>query len=352
MSKKFLVGVANVSCFDIDSGDLLFKSKTLLDSSIDIQTSSQEVSGGAGNSLQYIYFHSGRFNVKLTDVQFSLNSLAKNVGSSILTSKNIWMEETVILGEGGTGTVLGTPLLTPDVSGTDVYGYVTDKNGTTTKVTFSTKDFTLPGGASGDFVCVQYYALNSAARYVTINSNFLPAVVRMVLDCQLASSDEASAAGASIIGKIQFEIARLQLSGAQAISMTSSGVANTPLEGMALSYAGTGSCANSGIYGTVTEIIDSANWYDRVNMISFADDSISVATGADKTLEVWAIPNDGGAAFKPPVADLSFTSSDATKATVGLHTGIVHGVGAGSAIVTCAITSKNTVTANADITIT
>jgi len=45
--KKFLAGVANVFAYD-QSDNLLFSSKTLLDSSIDIQTSNTEVRGGQG----------------------------------------------------------------------------------------------------------------------------------------------------------------------------------------------------------------------------------------------------------------------------------------------------------------
>jgi hypothetical protein len=274
MSKRFIVGVANVTAFNISTGDILFKSKTLLDSSIEIQTASEEISGGQGNALQYIYYHSPRLNAKLTDIQFSLNSMAQNVGASILTSKNIWTEETVTLGGGGAGSVTGTPILTPDVGGSDVYGYVTDSEGVTTKVTFSTKSFTLAGGSEGDIVCVQYYALDTAARYINISSNFLPSVVRLVLDAQLASSSESSAAGSSIIGKVQFEIPRFQISGAQSVSMTASGVSNTPIEGMALSYDNVGGCGTgSGIYGTVTEVVDSAHWYDDVLYLAYADDS-------------------------------------------------------------------------------
>jgi len=351
MSKKFLVGVGAVSAFNISTGDLLFRSRTVLDDSIEITTGSEEISGGTGNALQYIYYHSGRLNAKLTEIQFSLNMIAQNVGSSILTGKNIWVEENVTLGAGGVGTVVGTPILTPDVSGSDVFGYVTNASGITTKVTFSTKEFTLVGGAEDDIVCVQYFATDSAARYITVNSNFLPSVVRLVIDTQLASSDESSAAGSSIIGKVQMEIPRFQIAGSQSISMTSSGVAQTPLEGMALSYAGTGGCNGSGHYATITEVIDANNWYDNVAFLAVADDTIALTHPTTSTLQVWAVPNNGDAAFKAPVADLSFTSGTVGTCTVGLHTGIITTVAGGTSVITCVITAKNTVGTTATCTV-
>jgi len=351
MAKKFLVGVGSVTAFNISTGDILFRSRTILDDSIDITTASEEISAGQGNALQYIYYHSGRFSAKLTETQFSLNMIGQNVGSSILTGKNVWTEENVTLGVGGTGTVVGTPILTPDVSGADVFGYVTNAAGVTTKITFSTKDFTLVGGAENDIVCVQYFTLDSAARYVTVNSNFLPSVVRLVIDTQLASSDESSAAGSSIIGKVQVEVPRFQIAGSQSISMTASGVAQTPLEGMALSFAGTGGCNGSGYYATIAEVIDANNWYDNVGFLAIADDTVALTHPSTSTLTVWAVPTNGDAAFKAPAADLSFTSGTVGTCTVGLHTGIITTVAGGTSVITCVITSKNTVGTTATVTV-
>lgn len=349
MSKKFVVGVATVTALNISTGDVIFKSKTMLDDSITISTGNQEVSGGQGNALQYIYYHSGRFNAKLTDVQFSLNAIAANVGSSITTGKDIWTEETVILGSGGTGSVTGTPILTPDVSGSDVYGYVTDSDGVTTKVTFSTKSFTLSGGAENDVVTVQYFANDTAARYVTVNSNFMPSIVRLVLDAQLASSEESSAAGASIIGKCQIEVPRFQIAGSQEISMTSTGVSQTPLEGMALAY--NTNAANGGYYATIAEVVDANSWYDNVFALATEDNSITITHPGTSTPIIWAIPNNGDAPFRAPVADLTFSSSVTAKATVGAHTGVITSVAAGDTVVSCYITSKNTVTLAINVTV-
>jgi hypothetical protein len=276
--------------------------------------------------------------------------IAQNVGSSILTGKNVWVEEIVTLGSGGTGSVTNTPVLTPDITGSDVFGYVTDADGITTKVTFSTKSFTLAGGAENDVVNVQYFTLDSAARYVTINANFLPSVVRLVIDTQLASSEESSAAGSSIIGKVQVEIPRFQISGGQSISMTSTGVAQTPLEGMALAYGTSG--ASTGYYATITEIIDAGNWYDYVFALALVDDTPALTHPATSApLVVWAIPNNGDAPFIAPNADLDFASGTAGTATIGAHTGIITTAGTGTSVLTITITGKTAVVTTGTLTV-
>ena len=343
MSRKFLVGVARATGFHIETGDMLLKSKTLIDSSIELTTDSTEVSADTGNALNYIYYHTGRLNLSLTETQFSLNMIAQNVGSQVLVGKNVWKEENVTLGDGGDGSVLGTPLLTPDVGGSDIFGYVTDGKGNTTKVVFTGQDFTLAGGQDGDVVCVQYYHNNNAAKYIDINSNFLPSIIRLVLDVFIASTDEASATGSSIIGKAQVEIPRFQLSGAQSISMTSTGVAQTPLSGMALAFGGAGGCIGTDKYATITEIIEGANWYDGITNLSIQNgDGIELEHPGSQQLKVWAFSTTSGSpAFLAPLSDLTFTSDNTGKVTVGENTGLVETVEAdGSANVSVIITDK------------
>jgi hypothetical protein len=346
MSKKFIVGVANAYYYDTSS-NLIFESKTMLDDSIEITTGNTEIRGGQGNGLQFVYYHTSAFSVTLTETQFKLEMIAASVGASIITGNDVWTDEEVTLGGGGAGTVLGTPKVTPDATST-IYGYVRQTDGTVTRVTFTGSNFTLAGGTSGEVVCVRYYVADAASRSVTISSNFIPKVGRLVLDAQLGSND--SVTSDSIIGKIQIEIPRAQLSGASTISMTADGVANQPLTAMATEYQSTG--CGTGRYAKITEIITNANWYDNVKGLYVADADVDlVVGGSDQTLDVIAIPYHGEP-FTAPLADLTFASSDATKATVGLHTGVCHAVAAGSSTITITITAKPAVSANALVTVT
>lgn len=348
MSKKFMVGVGIAYAYDT-SENLLFMSKTLSTSGIEISTSNSEVRAGQGNALQYVYYHSGAMSLNLTDVQWNLSMLAANVGSSIVTGNNVWVEETVTV-TGGAGSVVGTPIVSPDGSSVK-YGWVTNNiTGVTEKVSFSTKAFTTTVATNGD-VCVRYYSADAASRSVQINASFIPTIARIVIDTQLASSETDVSSG-SIIGKVQCELPRAQFSGAQTINMASDGTSTTDLTAMALSYeSGSGGCASGGYYAKITEIIDSANWYDEVIALAPSDADIDMlTTDSDLTMTVYAIPASGSA-FVAPNADLDFSSSTVGTCTVGAHTGVIHPVGAGSSTISIAITAKTSVTGAASVTV-
>lgn len=347
MANEFLVGVADARYFS-SAEELIFSAKTMLDTSIEISTDSTDVRGGKSNPLLFIYFHTPEMSITLTEAQFNLGMIAANVGSEIITGTNVWKEETVIIGAGGVGEVDGTPLVTPDGT-TSIYGWVTEADGTTTRVAFTGKEFTL--GSEDDTVCVYYYLNDTSAKEVTIPSNFVPSVGRLVLDAGLGSSD-GDASGSSIIGKVEIEIPRFQLSGASSIEMTSSGVANTPLSGMALAYRNTsGGCSSAGDYAKIRKIVDNANWYDDVTALAILDNGALDLTHPDTaTLSVKAVHTDGGVS-DIVVADCTFTSGTVGTATIGANTGVITTVAAGTSLLTCTITAKTTVYAKTELTV-
>jgi hypothetical protein len=345
--KKFLIGVGNVYYYDKNE-NLLFQSKTMSTSGLEVAVSNTEISGGYSNVLQLNLIHSPRLNLTLTDTQWNLAYIAANVGSAITTGNNVWTEETVAL-TAGAGSVLGTPIVSPDGSST-IYGWVTNSEGTTERVAFSDKAFTTTVATSGN-VCVRYYNADAASRRVQINSNFVPTVGRVVIDTQLAQSESDVASGI-VVGRVQFEVPRGQLGGSQNIEMSSDGFSPSNLTVSAVAYDAGGSCTTGSYLATITEIIDSANWYDNVLYLALSDSDIDLTVGgADQTLAVWAVPSVGSA-FTAPNADLDFTSSETGVATVGIHTGVVHAVAAGSAVITVAITAKPTVQCAAAVTVT
>ena len=347
--KKFLVGVANIYYYNTNS-QLVFQSKTMLDTAIEVSTDSTNINGGQGNALQYIYFHTPEMSLTLTETQFNLGMLGSNVGSDLNIGTNVWVDEEVTLGAGGAGTVVGTPLVTPDES-TIIYGWVTNAEGDTVRVEFTGQGFTLPGGAEGDVVCVRFYENNTAAKSIDINANFVPAVGRLVMEAQLASSNSGKVQDSSIIGKVQFEINRAQLSGAQSIEMSSSGVSQTPLTAMALADDNRISgCTGAGVYGKITEVIDGANWYDTVFALAATNADIDLEVSETEKINLFAVPRQGNS-FMPPYEDITFATGDAGVATVDAD-GIVTAVGAGETIISATITEKDSVEVNIEVTVT
>lgn len=340
--KKFLVSTADVYGYD-SSSNLVIVGKTLLDSTIETTLGNTDVRAGRGNQLQYIYYHTAEMNINISDAQWNLDFLANQVGSSIATGSNIYTEETITLSAGGNGSVVGTPLA---VSGTTVYGWATLDDGSVQRVTFSTKAFVISGGAENDVVCVRYYALNSAARSLTIPANIVPSILRLVLVAQLASSD----ASTNIIGEVQIEVPRASLTGAFTISLTPDGVASTPLAVRALASndAFTG-CTTAPTYAKINEILYNTNWYDSVIALSIEGGDFSLAALATRTLVVRAIPLSG-AAFIPPVADLTFSSATVGAATIS-GVGLVTGVASGTSLLKVTITAKTAIDANVVVTV-
>lgn len=344
--KKFMTSVADVYAYD-DADNLVFTAKTLLDSSIDVKLGSSEVRGGRGNQLQYVYFHSNAMTVTLNDTQWNLAFLASTMGQSIVTGNDIYAEETITLGASGAGTVTGTPKA---IQGATLYGWVSQVDGTTERVTFSGSTFASSSGSSGDVVCVRYYKADAASTSLLIPASAFPKVLRLVMEAPLNSSDVAT----NLIGKVQFIVYKAILSGSFTLNLKSDGVSQTPLSAMALAYsdAETSACTNAPVYAKIIEVVDSANWYDGVTALAISGGNFGITAGTSpKTLVVYAIKPDGISA--PFVVDnslLDFTSGTVGTATVGLHTGIVTRVANGTTLITVAITAVPTIEAQATCT--
>jgi hypothetical protein len=347
VAKRFLTSVADVFGYD-ESNNLLFTSKTLLDSSIEVTLGNTEVRGGRGNQLLYTYYHSNAMNVTLNDTQWNLQMLGATTGQNISVGSDVYTEETITLGGSGGGTVSGTPL---SIDGSPVYGWVSQVSGATERVTFSGSTFASSSGQSGDVVCVRYYAADASARSITIPANAIPKVVRLVMEASLNSGDDS----ANKIGKVQFIVYRATLSGSFTLSMTSDGVSQTPLTAMALAYtdAETAACTSAPVYAKIIEVLDSANWYD--NLVAIAVDGGSFAlptTTATKTLVVYGITsNPMEAPFIIDNAELSFTSGTTGVATAGLHTGLITGVADGTSLITVVVDDKTSIETQLTVTV-
>lgn len=351
MSKQFLAGVASVDV--LVGNQIIATANTLLDSSLTVGSTAEDVRGGSGAKLLGKYYHTSTFDINLTDVLFKLEYLAFQTGSTIQQIADIFTSEQVTLTAGGAGEITGTPAEYQTYGtigwatkpGSDVY----------TTVTFTGQGFTIPGGEEGDVYCVKYISTNNAARSITISSSFIPSEVTLVMTANLyraGGRGEADINTSSKVGTIQVLVPRFLFNGSQEISMTSTGVANSAISGSALDNP-SADCSDGGYYAIITETLDGASWYDNVFALAIADSDIdvTVATGAThtQTLTVYALPVTG-AAFVPPYTDLTFTSAADATATV-TQEGVVTGVLAGDTTVTVSITKKPTIEAVANITV-
>lgn len=346
MTKRFLVSVADVTAYDLSTSEILFVGKTLLDSSVETSLNATDVRGGRGNQLQYVYYNTTEFTATINDTQFNLAMLAANTGNAIVTDNDVYFKETITLDGSGDGTVTNTPLA---VTGTTVYGWVSYPDGTSEKKTFSTKTISCGAGHASETVCVTYYMQNVASRSVTLEANTVPSICRVVMEAQLAETSDTSS---NIVGSVQIIIPQAQVSGAFSLSMTADGVASTPLTVRALSYVDTttGACTNDAYLAKIIEIVDGADWWDNIRAIAIAGGDFTIAHPGTEQLTVYAIPTEG-AAFIPPVADLTFASGTVGTATIDAN-GLVTSVAAGTTLISVTVTSATSYDSKVTCTVT
>lgn len=340
--KKFLSSVGTVYLYSNEDGTEIFRGKTLIDSSIEVAVGNTDVRGGIGNSLLYTYYHTAEFMVNVTEAQFNLAFLGASVGSDLSTGVDMFTEETVTLGGGGAGTLVGTALAFPGLS--SVFAWIRHKDGTIEKVTVTGNSFTATG-SSGDVVCARYYALASAAQYININANILPKIGRMVIEAQLNSSDST----VNRIGTMQVIIPKAQLQPSFSIAMQADGVANTPISAKALvdEDLTTAACSSVPVLAKIIEKIDSANWWDGVVALAIVGGDFELTSViTSKTLQVFALRNDGTAAFVvPDLADVTFSSATVGTATINAA-GVVSRVAAGTTWIKVTLDADNSIDSN------
>jgi len=346
-TKRFLTSVADVFGYD-ENDNLLFTSKTLLDSSIEVTLGSTEVRGGRGNQLLYVYYHSNAMNVTLNDTQWNLQMLGATVGETIATGSDIYTEETITLGASGGGTVTGTPLA---IQGATIYGWVTlPDDGGVEKVVFTGQNFTLGIAVENDVVCVRYYHLNSAARSLSIPAEILPKIVRVEMEALLISSQETT----NRIGIVSIIVPTAQLTGNFSLAMTADGVSSTPLTLRALANPDlqSAACSNVPVLAKIIEVLDNVNWYDNVIALSISGGDIGLTHPTTRQLVVYAIPQTG-AAFAVPLTgtNITFASSTVGAATVSANGGLITTVAAGTTTIKATITGKNSIDANIIVTV-
>ena len=342
--RKFIASVANV---DMIVGDQIIASaKTLLDSSINISSSAEDVRGGIGNKLLGKYYHTSTMDITLTDVNFKLEYLAFQTGSAVEQIADIFVNEQVTINSNA-GTITGTPATYEDYG---TIGWVTlPGSDDYTKVTFTGKNFEYEA-ADGTAVCVKYIKSDAASRKITISSNFIPSEVKLVMTCNLyRAGATTSISDSSKVGTIQVIVPRFQFNGQQELSLTSSGYCQVPIAGTALDNMAS-DCSEGGYYATIIETLDNVKWYDNLSTLAIEESDIDLTVGGTKKLVVRAVPKSG-TAFIAPVEDLTFTSGSNSIATV-TSAGLVTAVAQGTTNITVAVAQATDITAIAEVTVT
>lgn len=342
MIRKFLAGVANVDVFVGDQ--YVLSAKTLMDSSLTIGTTAEDVRGGQGNQLFGKYYHTSTFDLTLTDVMFNLEYLAFQTGSTIEQGTSMFENEQITITD-NKGQIAGVPM---DIDNYGVIGWASIMGDESyQKVTFTENagkyefEFNAPNGT---IVCVKYMSQNMNARSIKISANMIPDEVKLVMTAnEFKAGTSGDMTSSSRAGVLEIIVPRFQFSGNMELAMTASGVSNSPLEGSALAVTDPDCNANAGYYAIINEVVYGEDaMTDIFSLAVDGGNDVELAAGESTTLIVYAIKKVGS----PFIIDnslLTFTSAAAGTATAGTNTGVITGVAEGETTVSVALTSNPSV---------
>ena len=274
MNNTFLAGVADARIFR--NNELFATAKTLVDSSISIGVSAEDIRAGKGAKLYGKYFHTSTFDLKMTDAMFKLEYIAANVGAELEIGGDVFKTVELKTADFTTKTFADAK---PMVAGGATYVYVKKSTETEFKTYALNGEHKIAGFTPDEnsTYCVEYLYTNDNARKLVVKANFTPDTVSVYLDANLYSGDDKNPSTGTKIGTITIKVPRFLLNGTQEIAMSMTGAANTPFEGSALAANAEG-CEGEGIYAEIIEVVTGFKWIDNVESI-VVDGETSLAAG-------------------------------------------------------------------------
>ena len=291
----FLAGVAIAKIFK--GNNLFATAKTLIDSSITIGVSAEDIRAGQGATLYGKYFHTSTFDLKMTDAMFNLEYISANVGADLTLGGDVFTEEEHIIKEGEAFELANK--VVPMTEGGKRYIYYRDsEKGEDSYVTYALTDddqatdnnVTIANLPAGTY-CVKYLYTNDLARKLVVNANFTPDTLSVFLTANLYSGDVSDFSTSTKIGTVTIKVPRFLLSGSQELSMSMTGAANTAFEGSALATKGKG-CEGDGIYAEIIEIIKNSRKYIDI-IITGQDEGLDLSIGDKEQLIIYGKKQSG-----------------------------------------------------------
>ena len=267
----FIAGVGKVELFKGKESVLI--SKTLVDSSISLSVSLEDIRAGAGAKLYGKYAHSSGMTMKLTDAMFRMEFLAANIGSDIEAGGSAVGSVTRKV-SGGKVTFGDDVDPQPLYPGSDKRVWI-GKAGETEFVLFpdladEAKEVDVADYfADGSEVCLRYIRSNDAGETLTVSANFIPDTMLAVLTAPLFAGDASNVSASTKVGTLTITIPRFMLNGTTDLSMSMTGAAQMALEGSALAVESK-DCDGDGYYAIISKVITSASVVDGLNTIAVA----------------------------------------------------------------------------------
>lgn len=275
----FLAGVANATFLDGD--EIIATATTLLNSSITIGVTLEDIRAGQGAKLFGRYAHSSNFGLKIEDAMFSLEYIAMNTGSDVEFGGDVIHNEKLIAGEDGVLTLTKTAV--PFGTGKVVKAFVFQAGTNPEYVGYEvSENNTITVPSAGEW-CVRYMYNNSNASRMVVSSNFIPSTVSVILEANLFNGGSCDVSTSTLAGKIIIKVPRMMLSGSMELSMTATGVSSTSLEGEALS-SGCEGCDGDGVYAEIIQVLEAETWQSKAAGLMFEDNYQELTAGDESNI--------------------------------------------------------------------
>ena len=264
MANLFIAGVGNVDLFKGTESVLV--SKTLVDSSINLSVSLEDVRAGAGAKLYGRYAHSSGMTMKLTDAMFRMEFLAANIGADVELggSAVAMIPGTVANGKVKLPTEIGK--IYAEMNETIVW--IAEQNGKNEFVPFKVPEtegvlaesISVPW-ANGTAVCIRHIKPYESGQTLKVSANFIPDTLTAVLTAPLFAGDQNNMEASTKIGTLTITIPRFMLNGTTDLAMSMTGAAQMTLEGSALAVEDE-ACDGDGYYAIISKVLTTAKWHD------------------------------------------------------------------------------------------
>lgn len=343
----FIAGVGNVELFKGTESVLV--SKTLVDSSINLSVSLEDIRAGAGAKLYGKYAHSSGMTMKLTDAMFRMEFLAANIGADIEAGGSAVGSVTKIVADGK--VALGDIAPQPIYPGSDIRVWI-GKAGSTEFVLFPNLEADADNidvseyFADGSEVCVRFIKSNEAGETLTVSANFIPDTMTAILTAPLFAGDNQNLEVSTKVGTLTITIPRFMLNGTTDLSMSMTGASQMALEGSALAVE-SANCDNDGYYAIISKVITNASIVDGLNSIAVTpyDDREEVLAEALVVMGKY----EGVGVKKIPAKAITVTGEGVTyDAATGMIT-LTEGAATEAITVTVKMIEKDTITTTFEI---
>lgn len=291
MAKLFLGSVGKAEALRYNPAtnkyEVAFVAKTLTDSGLNISTSKDEIRGGQGAPVQFVFCHDSTVEITLTDILWKPEYVTAQLGAEFeneneaykyynngeqvtFTSEGITISD--IKAIGGLNCGGSEKLAWACKVGTDEYFMLDEDNG----------KYKLPAGHSlSDKYCVRYLGEVSGAKVASISSTIIPQELFLVITAPIFAGDACAASRGRPAGEIQFEVPRFSLNGGQEFSMNMSSNQNMSLAGSAMAATNDACDASSGLLLNIREVIYDRKWYTDVTELIVDAETLVAGTPID-----------------------------------------------------------------------